>query len=481
MGEAPASRSVRIGQTSLIHFGSQVLASVAGFVATLYIARELGGSVLGVYAVFVAVLMWLKIGSSVGIRRAVKKRVSEAGGGGGEFGAGLLLQIAAYLAIAVIALVLAEPLNDYLRFEGTRMLVATLGLTLSYSLVRAVLEGESKVHLSALLRPLDRVVRSGVQLWAIFAVGGGVGWLVGGYAAGVAVAAIVGVAFLSLRPRLPGREDFLSVIGFARYSWLSTVESRSFSAMDTIVLGLFVSSNLIGYYEVAWNLASILAVFGTSISETVFPAISRLSSDKDREAVRGIIDDALAFTGLFVIPGLVGAAVVGEQVLRIYGPKFGQAALVLVVLVAARLIYAYEAQLVTALDAIDAPSRAFRVNLAFVLANLGLNLLLVWRFGWVGAAIGTGLAATIGLALAYRALADEMSFDVPADEIARQWAAALLMGGIVYLVEPAVSGVRAPPSVSAVALVGIGVATYFLILTGLSSRFRATIRRNVPV
>jgi O-antigen/teichoic acid export membrane protein len=312
-------------------------------------------------------------------------------------------------------------------------------------------------------------------------VGGGVGWLVGGYAAGVAVATLVGVVFLTLRPRLPRRSDFRRVVGFARYSWLSTVESRSFSAMDTVVLGVFVSSNLIGYYEVAWNLASILAVFGTSISETVFPAISRLESEDDREAVNGIVNDALAFTGLFVVPGLVGAAVVGEHVLRIYGAEFQRAALVLVVLVAARLVYAYEAQLVTALDAIDAPSRAFRVNLAFVVANLALNVLLVWQYGWVGAAVGTALAAAVGLVLAYRSLAAALSFDLPVGEMARQWAAALLMGGVVYLLEPVVVRMRAPPSVSALVLVGIGATTYFLALVALSVRFRATVRRNVPL
>jgi O-antigen/teichoic acid export membrane protein len=258
------------------------------------------------------------------------------------------------------------------------------------------------------------------------------------------------------------------------------VESRSFSAMDTVVLGLFVGSNLIGYYEVAWNLASILAVFGTSISQTMFPAISQLSSDDDHERVRGLVEDALAFTGLFVIPGLIGAAVVGEHVLRIYGEDFQRAALVLVILVAARLVYAYEAQLVSALDAIDAPALAFRVNLAFVIANLALNLLLVRLYGWVGAAVGTALAATVGLVLAYRALVDALSFDVPVREIARQWSAALLMGGVVFLAEPPLLGAL-PGWMAAVVLVGVGAAAYFFALVGLSERLRMVIVENISL
>jgi len=465
----------------VIHFGSQLLASVAGFFATLFIAQELGASVLGLYAVFVAVLTWLKIGTNAGIERAVKKRISETDGGSREFGAGIVLQTGTFLLVSVILVALAGPLNAYLRFEGTHLLVATLGLSVAFALVKATLEGEQKVHVSALLRPVDAAIRSGVQLFAIFVVGGGIGWLVGGYAAGLGVAAATGAAFVTLRPRLPGREDVRRVLGFARYSWLSLVESRSFSAMDTVVLALFVSPNLVGFYEVAWNLASILAVFGVSISETMFPAISRLSSEKDHETVSGLINDALAFSGLFIIPGLVGSAVIAEQVLRIYGPAFRQAALVLVVLVAARLVYAYEAQLISALDAIDEPALAFRVNIVFVVANLVLNFLLVWLFGWIGAAAGTGLAAVIGLVLAYDALAGVLSFELPLGEIGLQWIAALVMGGIVYLLESVVSGVRAPPWADAILLVGIGAAAYFAALFGLSGRFRAAVVENVPL
>jgi O-antigen/teichoic acid export membrane protein len=60
--------------------------------------------------------------------------------------------------------------------------------------------------------------------------------------------------------------------------------------MDTLVLAIFVSNSLIAVYEVAWNLASLFAIFGSSISRTLFPEISKLSSEK------GIGGESILFT-----------------------------------------------------------------------------------------------------------------------------------------------------------------------------------------
>jgi O-antigen/teichoic acid export membrane protein len=469
---------VRLGQTSAIHFGSEVLASLAGFVATLYIARELGSATLGTYSVFIGLLMWLNAGAGKGIQQAVKKRVSERDGGAHELGAGMVVQAGAFVLIALVMFALAEPINDYLQFRGAGLLVVALGTVFAFSFVRATLEGERKVHVAAVLRPFDRTVRSGVQLAVVFVgvLGGGLIGLVWGYAIGAAAAALVGLVFVGLYPKLPRREHVGRVFEFARYSWLSGIEGRSLSSMDTVVLAVFVVSTRIGYYEVAWNLASILAVFATSIADTLYPTLSRLSSEDASETVAGLINDALAYTGLFVVPGLVGAVVVGDRILAIYGSEFTEASAVLVLLVGARLVYAYEAQFVTTLNAIDRPRAAFRVNAVFVAANLGLNVLFVWQYGWIGAAVATTLASAIGLVLAYHSLASIATFEVPIWELARQWLAAGVMGVVVHAVSPLVGR-----SLYATALiVVVGALLYFVVLFGFSRRFRATVRDNLP-
>lgn len=473
--------NVRLGQTSAVHFASQLGASAAGFVATLYIAREFGGAVLGTYALFVAVLAWLQTGIGAGVDQAVTKRVSELSGGGRDVGAAVLIEMIGFGVIALLILAARPAVDAFLGFNGAGLLVLALAAVLAFSLIRSTLHGQHRVHIAALLRPLDRIVRSAIQIAVVLlgVLGGGLVGLVWGYVAGAAVAALVGVVLLSLRPRWPTRENVLSILDFTRYAWLSGVEQRAFSAMDTVILGVFVSSTLIGYYEIAWNLASILAIFGTSISQTLFPTISELDSDAAEESIGELITTGLAYSGLFLVPGLVGVLVVGEHVLAIYGGEFQRAWIVLTVLVTARLVYAYEATMIMSLNAIDRPAVAFRVNLAFVAANVGLNLVLVAAFGWVGAAVGTALSAAIGLVLAYVALNELVSFAVPVGELARQGAAAAAMGAVIWTVTGAVERTIPGAIPEAVTLVTVGAVVYFVTLLSISTTFRTTVQDNI--
>ena len=474
---------MRLGQTSVINFGATLLASLAGFAATLYIAQKLGSATLGAYSLFIAVLIWMQTGFGSGLHYAINKRLSEIGDSSRDLGAGLIAQAVAFVIVSMGLFAFSQTLNEYLSFQGTKLLIIALGIALAFSFVSSILRGEQKVHIAAILKPIDRIIRSGAQLGVIFLslLGGGLAGLVWGYVAGATVATIVGIALVSVRPRLPNRQHFENVLGFTRYSWLSGIEQRSFSAMDTVVLGAFVSTNLIGYYEVAWNLASLLAIFGNSIVQTLFPAISELASDDEHDAAAKLVTDGLRYLGLFLIPGLFGVLVVGEYVLQIYGSEFQRASMVLIVLVAARLIYAYEAHLISALDALDHPEITFRINLIFVTANLLLNIIFVSQFGWFGAAVATGLAASLGLVLAFNALRSFVDFTLPTQEFANQLIAAIMMGIVVFFVEPLIVRIPFDPIFIALSLVIPGTIVYFFTLLSISERFRATVRVNLKI
>ena len=470
---------MRIGQTSVVHFGSQIATSVFGFVVTVFLARELGDAVLGNYFLVVAVLVWLKVLGGQGIQMAVRKRISEGANEDAYLGAGFGLQLLTFGLLALGVLLFRERVNDYLRTEAALPLVALLFTGLLLWQVRAALEGRHRVGLASLLAPLDRTFRGALQVGVVVVGLGTVWWLLSGYAIAELVTAAVGLALLGLRPRLPTKAQVASMVEYATYSWFSGIESRTFASMDTLVLGVSafaISSGQIGTYEIAWNLASVLAVFGASVSTTLFPAISELSSADDFAAIDGLIDDAVAYSGLFVVPGLVGCLVVGERVLAIYGPEFTKGYTVLVVLVLARLLYVYQSQFTNVLSAIDRPEITLRVNAAFVATNLGLNLGLVAAFGWLGAAVATATSAGVGLVLSYGYLRRYVAVPIPAGELASQATAAVVMGVAVYAIRQyAGAGIA-----WTFGLVAVGGVVYFAVLAGLSRRFRATIERNLP-
>lgn len=479
---------MRVGQKSVVVFVSRLLGSVLGFFATIYFARVLGAEVLGLYALVIAIVAWLRLGGKMGVGSALTKRISEGEEQGQFYAAGILsiAVIGTVLSIGVIAL--QNPLeayvgdfDQYVAISVVWFVVLLLYAKLVFALVKMALKGERLVHIAGLLSPVNIGSRSLIQIGLVIAGFNLAGMLIG-YAAGAVLAGLVGLYYITVPVKRPRKRHFASLYEYAKYSWFGSVRSRSFNDVDILVLGLFVPSALVGVYSVAWTIAKFLKLFGGAISTTLFPEISHQDAQGKREAVEELIEDGLAYSGLVAIPGLVGGVLIDDRLLRIYGEEFVQGTGVLGLLIFATLVYSYQQQLLNAMNAVDRPDLAFRVNVVFTGLNAILNVVLVVTIGWVGAAIATALSAVIGVAISYGVLARIVTVRIPGQAISRQVVAAVLMGVVVYGVRVGIEGstVANYNAAFVVGLVGVGAITYFFVLLGISEQFRTTIQRNLP-
>jgi O-antigen/teichoic acid export membrane protein len=317
---------------------------------------------------------------------------------------------------------------------------------------------------------------------ALVVIGFGLSGMLWGYAIGYVVTATIGLWILGFRPSLPERRHVLSLFDYAKFAWLGSMRSRTFDTVDIAVLGFFVAQGLIGIYAVAWSIGKFLDTFGSAVSSTLFPEMSKIAAENDAGAVAGLTEDAMAYAGLILIPGVIGAAVIGDRILLIYGDAFVAGTDVLVILVVSLLVYTYSKQLLNTLNAIDRPDLAFRANAVFIVSNVILNVILISVYGWVGAAVATALSAAIGLLVAVRYTHKLVPFALPLNEIASQWLAAGTMGLVVYAgrwIEETYQLLQYN-FVTVLLLVTLGATTYFLTLLTISPHFRTTVERNLP-
>ncbi|MDZ7731070.1 MAG: oligosaccharide flippase family protein [Natrialbaceae archaeon] len=476
---------MRLGQTSIIHYLSSLLASALGFLATIDIARVLGAGPLGVYTVVIALVSWLAIAGKVGISGAISKRVSE-GEDESEYAlAGATVIAALFVVIVIGVLLFRSQVVEYVGYQATWYIVLILLVALLNRLVDSLLIGLHLVHVSGVLSPVRMGGRALFQI-ALIAAGASTAGLFVGHALGYLVVIAVGSFFIVRNIRTlswPERRHFDRLVDFAKFSWLGSLQSRMFSYTDIIVLGLFVSSGLIGVYAVAWNLAQFLILFSGTLQSTLFPEMSSLSAQDNSQAISDIVERSLTFGGLFLIPGLFGGALLGHQILRIYGPEFTIGSTVLTILIVANLFMGYQNQLLNTLNAVDRPELAFRVNAVFVATNLSLNVALIYLYGWIGAAVATATSVAVSLVLAYYHVDAIIDFTLPVRSIAEQWVAAVVMGGVVYagLWTERTYRVLQHNAATVVVLVLLGAGVYFTALLVLSSEFRDTVDRNVPV
>ncbi|MFA9516098.1 flippase [Halopenitus sp. H-Gu1] len=481
---------MRLGQTSFIQFLSNVVTSAIGFLATLYFARTLGAETLGIYYLLLAVVSWLRLAGEMGVGGAITKRVSEGEDRGAYLVTGAFL-ISSLTAVMVAAIAGgASVIQSYIGHpNGAVFVVVLIVTTLVYGYQAAALRGQQLVHLLAGISTLRTIARAVLQV-GLVALGYEVLGLVTGWAAGTALAATIGMVIV-LRALYgggdalvrPNYEHLQGLTSYAKYSWLGGVRGRTFNWIDVAILGLFAPANLIGIYSVAWYIASFLQIFGKSIRTSMFPEMSQLSADNDHDQVRGLLADGLAFGGLIIIPGLVGGVLLGERLLQIYGSEFVIGIAVLGPLIFAVLIYDYQLQISNTLNAIDRPDLSFRLNAVFIVTNVGLNLVFIRIYGWIGAAIATVLSAFIGLIVAIYYLRRMMAVTVPIREIARQWLAAGVMGIVVQsaLWMESTYRILAHNAATVIAIVTLGAGVYVFTLFVISSRFRGVVRDNSPV
>ena len=140
-------------------------------------------------------------------------------------------------------------------------------------------------------------------------------------------------------------------------------------------------------------------------------------------------------------------------------------------------------QFLNAMNALDRPDLAFWTNLVFVLLNVLLNLVLIWSFGWVGAAIASLISAAFGMMLSYLLLRKVVTLSMPVGEISRQAVAATGMGAVVFGLDSLArqTAVIEQNVIILLILVGTGAAVYVAMLFTIAPRFRRIVDRNLPV
>lgn len=459
--------SLKLGKTAAIHFLSQVAVSVSGFVATFVFARVLGAEGVGIYALGMSIVIWVLVPVS-GLREALKKRVSEGVEPNAYFTSGIFLNLVVVLFSASLVIAFRPIVDDFVGVPIAEWIALVLVTTGLFDTLRDALHGESKVTQAGWIKLLESILQTAFQV-SLILLGYQIVGLFAGHALALVTSMFVALYFSELQFTMPSKHHFSSIIQYARHSWSGGLKGNAFNWMDTIVLGLFVSASLVGIYKVAWTLATFLVVLSNSISSTLFPEISKISTEENTELVKHYLDEGLVFTGLFLIPGFFGSIVIGEELLRIYETEFARGSVILVILIAARTVDAYASQILTVIKAMDHPDVVLRIDLLFVVINIVLNLTLVYLYGWYGAAIATLLSGCISLLFSYVAISQLIGQPkLPIREIGEESVASLVMVVCVVVIKPSFSR-----SIWwTVCLVGFGALIYTATLLLLSPRIR---------
>jgi O-antigen/teichoic acid export membrane protein len=170
----------------------------------------------------------------------------------------------------------------------------------------------------------------------------------------------------------------------------------AFAQADTLILGAIKGAGAVGIYSAADKGAELLTIFLVAQNAAFASTAASLYAAGDLKGLQRLVTRLARLTLAASLPLAVVLIVFGHWFLRFfYGPQFAQAQMALTILTLGQIVNV-GAGSVGILLTMTGHERDCAVAIgAAAVANIGLNLLLVPEWGWVGAAVGNTISMVL--------------------------------------------------------------------------------------
>jgi O-antigen/teichoic acid export membrane protein len=184
-----------------------------------------------------------------------------------------------------------------------------------------------------------------------------------------------------------------SLFAFGFSASLSSIGFLLISSMDTLLLTYFRTLEEVGLYNGVLPIVSIILYIPYAISSVITPMSSELFAKKRMDTLRMVAEKMTRFTLVALIP-LVGLTITYPEFILawFFGSAFAAAAGALVILSIGIIFYALSQISMSIIFASIGPKKNILIYLYGAVANLILNILLVPKYGIIGAAIATSIS-----------------------------------------------------------------------------------------
>jgi O-antigen/teichoic acid export membrane protein len=402
-----------------------------GFIASIIIARALGPTAFGVYAVLAAVAAFVGVAVDLGLTNAVIRRISavwpdDLSRVSEIWSVFFWLRLLVVGSVVGIGLVLAGPVSSLILDVSGRELYLRLALigvaaTALSGSVTSILQATNRFgRLSAVLLAnsgLTVVLAIGLVLAGVLTITTallvlGIGTSLVSF--GLAYRLLPGK--WTLKP--PGYGAFAADAGdltrFGVWLWLGSIFATLALYLDVLIVNYWVASATVGVYALAVNLALKVEVVNQSLYTVLLPTASALRSPGD---VRSYIRRGLVRSGLISIALLPLFPLARPLIVFFYGESYAPAATLFQGLLVVAILNVILTPLLMLAFTFDRPRLIALTDGVRALTLLIVALVLVPLTGTTGAIIAKLAAALAGgiIILAFVARHVRASGDFPVE------------------------------------------------------------------
>jgi O-antigen/teichoic acid export membrane protein len=382
---------------------------VVGLLAKVVIARLLGKTGYGGVTIGITLLTTASILVVVGIDTGVGRflpRYDDAEQRRGVLVSAFQLVVPFSLLTGLIIALLAGPIARYaFHSPWLETVIRAFGLTiplaalvrLTMGSVRGMQQSVPRICIQNIALPSARLASVALALVLGFR-SVGVAWA---YAAAYSVATAISLYYLVRHTPLVGRGNAVSMhrelLVFSAPVVVTATMNLVFSNIDIFMLGYFSqSTGDVGVYNSVYPLATLLSNALTVFGFLFMPIISELHSNGELDQMRRVYQVVSKWILFSTLPLFLTLAFYPEVVIGLtFGSEYKIGGLALTLLAIGFFTHAIAGPSGDALTALGRTRLVMYDNLSVAAVNVALNVVLIPRYSYVGAAIAT----TVGYVL----------------------------------------------------------------------------------
>jgi len=466
----------RVAQNSAFPIGAALGNKVLDLLFALILLRVLGPADVGKYAWVGVVVAYLDILLGFGMNTWLMREVARAPAHLGQrLGRVLAARAVAWLGVMALTLGLIGPLGPLLAVTAdVAAALLLLGLALApaglAAALSAVFQGHERMEYPAAVTVVTTVLKVTLGVLALGLGYGFVGLAAVALVVNLATLGILTVLFVDVfgRPRLALTLAGSSALARATAPFMvNNLLASLFFRIDSLLLRPLAGDVALGWYNAAYRVIDGLTLIPAHFTLALFPQLAR-RAQIDRTALARVYRHALKLLLSLGLPISVGLALLAEPLVGLFAgpaylPEGARALQVLIWFLPFSFVNGVTQYVLIALGRERFLTLAFLVATGF---NVGANLLLIPRLGYLGAAWVTVASELVLLGPFWWAVRREL----PALSLLRlAWRPALAAAGMGLALLPVVSW-------SWLACVPVGVALYaalLLVLGGIDAEDRA--------
>lgn len=185
------------------------------------------------------------------------------------------------------------------------------------------------------------------------------------------------------------------LIAFSVPVTITALAEMAIYSACTIIMGIFLSSQVIGYFGAADPIARLPLIISVSIATTILPASSAAFSTKNKKLLTHYVTRSYRYALIFVIPMSLGIAILAKPIMGLVyftNSSYILGASSLSILVVGMAFYSIFAVSSSIVQGIGNPRIPMYVLLAGTVITIILNFVMIPIYGIEGGALATTIA-----------------------------------------------------------------------------------------